>query len=143
MTAPPSLPAATAEPAAPMPPAAMRTKAAAPARPAPEPKRAAATSARESSTAPATAAASGAGGRGAAESRVYAASELPEEIRRDLPKVVIGGSSYSGDAASRMVMINGQVFHEGDRLAPNLVLEKIQRKSAVLAYKGWRYELAF
>ena len=47
----------------------------------------------------------------------------PRTIRRDLPKLVIGGSSYSGDAASRMVMINGQVFHEGDRLAPDLVLE--------------------
>jgi len=68
---------------------------------------------------------------------------LPEEIRRDLPKLVIGGSSYSGDAASRMVMINGQVFHEGDRLAPDLVLERIRLKSAVLAFKGWRYEVLF
>ena len=70
-------------------------------------------------------------------------AELPEEIRRDLPKLVIGGSSYSGDAASRMVMINGQVFHEGDRLAPDLVLERIRLKSAVLAFKGWRYEVLF
>ena len=46
----------------------------------------------------------------AAEPRVHSQAELPEDIRRDLPKLVIGGSSYSGDAASRMVMINGQVF---------------------------------
>ena len=75
--------------------------------------------------------------------RIYSPAELPEEIRRELPKVAIGGSSYSGDAASRMVMINGQVFHEGDRLAPDLVLELIRLKSAVFAYKGWRYEVAF
>jgi general secretion pathway protein B len=68
----------------------------------------------------------------AAEPRVHSQAELPEDIRRDLPKIVIGGSSYSGDAASRMVMINGQVFHEGDRLAPDLVLERIRLKSAVL-----------
>ncbi len=79
----------------------------------------------------------------AGEARVYSQAELPEEIRRDLPKLVIGGSSYSGDAASRMVMINGQVFHEGDRLAPNLVLERIRLKSAVLVFKGWRYEVVF
>ena len=79
----------------------------------------------------------------AAEPRVHAQSELPEEIRRDLPKIVVGGSSYSGDAASRMVMINGQVFHEGDQLAPNLVLERIKLKSAVLSYKGYRYEVTF
>jgi general secretion pathway protein B len=81
--------------------------------------------------------------RPAAEPRVHAQAELPEDIRRDLPKLVIGGSSYSGDAASRMVMINGQVFHEGDRLAPDLVLERIRLKSAVLAFKGWRYEVLF
>ena len=80
---------------------------------------------------------------GTAEPRVHSQAELPEEIRRDLPKLVIGGSSYSGDAASRMVMINGQVFHEGDRLAPDLVLERIRLKSAVLSFKGWRYEVLF
>ena len=77
------------------------------------------------------------------EPRVDSSSELPEEIRRDLPKIVIGGSSYSSAAASRMVMINGQVFHEGDRLAPDLVLERIRLKSAVFAFKGWRYEVLF
>ena len=77
------------------------------------------------------------------ENRVYSPAELPEEIRRDLPRIAINGSSYSGDAASRMVMINGQVFHEGDRLAAGLVLEKINRRSAVLAFKGWRYEITF
>ncbi|MEO5845590.1 MAG: general secretion pathway protein GspB [Caldimonas sp.] len=81
--------------------------------------------------------------KGAVEARVYSQAELPEEIRRDLPKIVIGGSSYSGDAASRMVMINGQVFHEGDRLGPGLVLDRIRLKSAVLAFKGWRYEVPF
>ncbi|HEY4958793.1 MAG TPA: general secretion pathway protein GspB, partial [Caldimonas sp.] len=78
-----------------------------------------------------------------AETRIYAQAELPEEIRRDLPKVAINGSSYSGDAASRMVMINGQIFHEGDKLGGGLVLEKINRRSAVLSFKGYRYEIAF
>jgi len=106
-----------------------------------EPHRAApAPAARRS---PATTAATPGAAAAAAEPRVHAQSELPEEIRRDLPKIVVNGSSYSGDAASRMVMINGQVFHEGDRLAPDLVLERIRLKSAVLAFKGWRYEVLF
>jgi general secretion pathway protein B len=106
-----------------------------------DPKRATATPADKPAipAAPTTAAAT----KETGEQRVYAQSELPDEIRRDLPKVVIGGSSYSVAAASRMVMVNGQVFHEGDRLAPGLVLERIRMKSAVLAYKGWRYEVAF
>jgi general secretion pathway protein B len=79
----------------------------------------------------------------AGDARIYKQAELPEDIRRDLPKLAINGASYSGDAASRMVMINGQVFHEGDRLAPQLVLERIKLKSAVLSYKGYRYEVTF
>jgi general secretion pathway protein B len=99
---------------------------------APPPKRAGAATTAAPGAAPAS-----------AEPRVHSQAELPEEIRRDLPKIVIGGSSYSSAAASRMVMINGQVFHEGDRLAPDLVLERIRLKSAVLAFKGWRYEVLF
>jgi general secretion pathway protein B len=79
----------------------------------------------------------------ASDERIYKPAELPEDVRRDLPKLAINGASYSGDAASRMVMINGQVFHEGDRLAPQLVLERIKLKSAVLSYKGYRYEVTF
>ena len=79
----------------------------------------------------------------AGEVRVYTQAELPEDVRRDLPKLVIGGASYSGDAASRMVMINGQIFHEGDQLGHGLVLERIKLKSAILAYKGYRYEVTF
>jgi general secretion pathway protein B len=82
-------------------------------------------------------------GRPLDEGRVYQQSELPDDVRRDLPKLTIGGSSYSSDAASRMVMINGQIFHEGDQLAPQLVLERIKLKSAVLSYKGYRYEMTF
>jgi len=77
------------------------------------------------------------------EGRVYQQSELPDDVRRDLPKLTINGASYSGDASSRMVMINGQIFHEGDQLAPQLVLERIKLKSAVLSYKGYRYEVTF
>ena len=40
-------------------------------------------------------------------------------------------------------MINGQVFHEGDQLSAGLVLDKIRRRSAVMAYKGYRYEVTF
>ncbi len=79
----------------------------------------------------------------AAGERVYAMADLPEAIRRDLPKLAFGGATYSNDAASRMVILNGQVFHEGDTVALGLVLETVKRKSAVLAYKGYRYELAF
>ena len=81
--------------------------------------------------------------RGAAQNRVFTQAELPEDVRREIPRLTIAGASYSGDAASRMVIINGQVFHEGDKIVDGLVLQQIKLKAAVLAYKGWRYEITY
>lgn len=50
---------------------------------------------------------------------------------------------YSADAASRMLIVNGQVLREGESISSDLVLEKINLKSAVLAYKGQRYKINY
>ena len=75
--------------------------------------------------------------------RVLAFKELPAGIQRALPKLLIGGSVYSKDAASRFLMVNGQLFHEGDKVAPDLTLEAIKLKAAVFKYKTYRYELEY
>ncbi|MEO8808157.1 MAG: general secretion pathway protein GspB [Burkholderiaceae bacterium] len=79
----------------------------------------------------------------AAEARVYALSELPDDIRRELPTLAVGGAMYSQNPANRMLIVNGQTFHEGDKLAPGLSLEQIKLKSAVLEYKGYRYGITY
>jgi general secretion pathway protein B len=87
---------------------------------------------------PAAAAASASG-----ETRIYALAELPDEIRRQLPALSVGGSAYSKKAADRILIVNGQVLHEGDKVAPELVLQQIKLRAAVLAFKGYRYEIAY
>lgn len=77
------------------------------------------------------------------EVRISTLAELPDEVRRELPAITVGGSIYSKSAANRMLVINGQVFHEGDELAPGLVLEQIRQKAAVLKIKGYRYEIGY
>ena len=77
------------------------------------------------------------------EVKISTLSELPDEVRRELPAITVGGSIYSKSAANRMLVINGQVFHEGDELAPTLVLEQIRPKSAVLKFKTYRYEITY
>jgi len=77
------------------------------------------------------------------ERPVQTLAELPENIRRELPQITVGGAMYSENAASRMLIINGQVFHEGDKISGELVLEQIKLKAAVLAYKGYRYGISF
>jgi general secretion pathway protein B len=70
-------------------------------------------------------------------------AELPEDIRRDLPKLVVSGSVYSSNPAQRMLVLNGLVVQEGGTPHNDVVLEQIRPKSAVLLFKGYRYKLDF
>ena len=70
-------------------------------------------------------------------------NDLPADVRQTLPKTVISGSTYSDNPAQRLVIINGDVFREGDNPSPDLLLEKIRAKSVVLNFKGSRYSVAF
>lgn len=74
---------------------------------------------------------------------IYSFNELPANIRSELPAVVIGGSSYSPNPKFRLLMINGQMYQEREKPLPNLVLEQINPKSAVLNYKGYRYRISY
>ena len=71
-----------------------------------------------------------------AETRVPGLAELPEDVRRQVPAMTMGGSVYSPEPARRMVIVNGQVFVEGSTLAPELTLERINPKSAVFSIRG-------
>jgi general secretion pathway protein B len=79
----------------------------------------------------------------AAEGRIYAQAELPPDIRRQLPPLAIGGSMYSENAANRMLIVNGQLLHENDKPAPEVTLEKIKLKSAVLRFRDYRFEVSY
>lgn len=77
----------------------------------------------------------------APDARIPRAADLPEALRRELPRLAISGSIYSDDPASRFVVINGDVAREGARLSPDLVLEEIRPRELVLRFKGQRYRL--
>jgi len=68
---------------------------------------------------------------------------LPAAIRLQLPALAVSGAMYADVPSNRMVVINGTVFHEGDTIAPGLVLEHIALKAATLRYQGKAYLLAY
>jgi general secretion pathway protein B len=78
-----------------------------------------------------------------AEARIINFEQLPEDVRRTLPPLAIGGAIYSDNPASRMLIVGGQLLHEGDSAAPGVTLEQIKPRSAVLRWKQLRYEVAF
>jgi general secretion pathway protein B len=65
--------------------------------------------------------------------------DLPEAMKPQLPKLAFGGAMHSDNPASRMLIVNGQLLHEGDAISPDLTLERIQLKQATFRYKGYRY----
>lgn len=70
-------------------------------------------------------------------------SALPDSLRRSLPQLVFGGAMHSDNAASRMLVINNNVYREGAEPAPGLVLEEIRLKSAVFRFQGQRFSVNY
>ncbi|MBV8635925.1 MAG: general secretion pathway protein GspB [Burkholderiaceae bacterium] len=69
--------------------------------------------------------------------------DLPAFIQRELPPVSINGYIYAKNPAERTAIINKRLLHEGESVAPDLVLEKLTPKGAVLNYKGYRYRISY
>lgn len=70
-------------------------------------------------------------------------SGLPDAVRRDVPKVAFGGYMYSPNPADRLVLVDKALRHEGEEVAPGLMLEKLLPKGAVLNFRGYRYRVPF
>ena len=72
---------------------------------------------------------------------VFSPEQLPPAVRAQLPTLEIAGLSYSSNPAHRMVIVNGQVLHEGDQAAPGLLLQGIEPQRTLWSFQGYRYAL--
>ncbi|MEO7642028.1 MAG: general secretion pathway protein GspB [Ramlibacter sp.] len=70
-------------------------------------------------------------------------AELPPDVQRELPKLVVTGGVYSENPAQRMLVINGQVFNEGGEPAAGVLLEQIRPRTVVLKFRNTRYTVAY
>jgi general secretion pathway protein B len=69
--------------------------------------------------------------------------QLPDTIQRDVPRVSFGGYMYSANPADRLLLVDKALRHEGEEVAPGLVLEKLLPKAAVMNFRGVRYRVAY
>lgn len=79
----------------------------------------------------------------AEEKPVGTLQDLPENIQRELPTVAVSGYIYARNPADRTMLINKRLLHEGDQVGPDLMLEKMTPRGAVLNYKGYRYRVGY
>ncbi|HJU70311.1 MAG TPA: general secretion pathway protein GspB [Paucimonas sp.] len=68
---------------------------------------------------------------------------LPEQIRKEIPPIVISGYIYSSNRADRTMLINQRLMREGERIAPDFQLEKMTMDGAIFNYKGYRYQMPY
>lgn len=73
------------------------------------------------------------------EEKLPSLRELPDSIRGTIPQVAFGGYMYSANPADRLLLVDKALRHEGEEVAPGLVLEKLRPKAAVMNYRGTRY----
>ena len=66
-------------------------------------------------------------------------SDLPVQLQQNIPQLTIGGYIYAEKAEDRSVILNQKLRHEGDLVAPELVLEKMTRSGMVLNFRGQQY----
>ena len=50
---------------------------------------------------------------------------------------------YSANPADRLLLVDNALRHEGEEVAPGLVLEKLMPKAAVMNFRGIRYRVAY
>ena len=82
--------------------------------------------------------------RSATAPQVAQAEPVPAAgLPPDAPKVAISGGVYSPNPAQRMLIVNGQVFNEGSEIAPGLTIDRIEARTAILKFRGARYNVAY
>ncbi len=68
-------------------------------------------------------------------------ADLPVNIQQSLPSIHIEGHIYDANPSSRMVIINGHVHREGQRLNNGAALEEITEHGIILNYQGTRFRM--
>ena len=69
-------------------------------------------------------------------------SELPDNIRRQIPAMAINGVVYSENPGQRVLLVNQQVLTQGSQAVPDVKLEEIRPHSSVFSFQGTRFRLA-
>lgn len=70
-------------------------------------------------------------------------SDLPEDMRRQIPPLTITGSVYSANPDKRLLLVNNQVLAQGSLAAPEVTLVEIQAKSSVFSFRGTRFRVVY
>jgi len=66
---------------------------------------------------------------------------LPPQFQKLVPPLSFSQHLYSSDGAKRWVRVNGRDAREGDRIAPEITLERIEPQQVVMSSRGQLFAL--
>ncbi len=67
--------------------------------------------------------------------------DLPPQVQGELPKLQFAGHAYAEDPAKRMIIINGKIMKEGDRVDAMTKLAEITWEGVIINSKGIRFRV--
>lgn len=67
--------------------------------------------------------------------------DLPPQVQKELPKLKFAGHAYAKDPAKRMIIINGKIMKEGDRVDALTKLAEITWEGVIIDSKGIRFRV--
>lgn len=67
--------------------------------------------------------------------------ELPDDIRRELPEMVVNIHIYVTNEAQRVLYINNRQYRRGDTIQGVIAVEEIVPDGVVMQYRGMRFKL--
>jgi general secretion pathway protein B len=98
-------------------------------------------SAASAAATPAVSTLPGASASAASSVRAPTLAELSDDFRRQLSPLTLGGGMYSEQAANRLVIVNGQLVHEGEVVTGELRIVQIRPHAVVFVFRGQRFEM--
>jgi general secretion pathway protein B len=67
--------------------------------------------------------------------------DLPPHVQEELPKLQFAGHAFAVDPAKRMIIINGKIMKEGDRIDALTRLSEITWEGVIIDSKGLRFRV--
>ena len=68
-------------------------------------------------------------------------SQLPADVKKELPDITINGHIYSDQKSARIANINGYITREGDKVSSGLILDEITTDGVIFTYKEYRFRI--
>lgn len=73
--------------------------------------------------------------------KILGIRELPESLKASLPEIKMTVHSYTEEKRSRFVVINNNMFREGQSIRDDLKVDQITQSGVILSHRGHRFFL--